>query len=98
MKATFYSGLDNYYTLACTLDDTPFDLNAATDIEIKFADSGVKRSEKPEVFEAAGTNMRLSLGEAGIPAGIHLAHIIVYTTAWPNGMVFGQAEITVEEV
>ena len=42
--------------------------------------------------------MRLSLGEAGIPAGIHLAHIIVYTTAWPNGMVFGQAEITVEEV
>ena len=98
MKATFYSGRDNYYTLACTLDDTPFDLSAATDIEVKFPDGGVKLSEKPEVFEVAGTDMRLSLGEAELPTGIHLAHIIVYTTAWPNGMVFGQAEITVEEV
>lgn len=98
MKATFYTNRDNYYTLSCTLNGSAFSLTAATDIELKHHKGSIKRSVSPAVFEADGGNVRLNLGEAGLEAGTYPTHIIIYTKSWPNGMVWGKADLTVVAV
>ena len=98
MKATFYTNRDNYYTLSCTLNGSTFSLTAATDIELKHHKGSIKRSVSPAVFEADGGNVRLNLGEARLDAGSYSMYIIIYTTSWPNGMVFGETEIVIHSV
>lgn len=98
MNATFYTNRDNYYTLSCALNGSTFSLTAATDIELKHHKGSIKRSTMPAVFEADGGNVRLNLGEAGLDAGTYPTHIIIYTTSWPNGMVWGKADLIVVAV
>ena len=98
MNATFYTNRDNYYTLSCALNGSTFSLTAATDIELKHHKGSIKRSTTPAVFEADGGNVRLNLGEAGLDAGTYPTHIIIYTTSWPNGMVWGKADLIVVAV
>lgn len=98
MKPAFYTGRDNYYTLALTLDGVAYDLTEATDIELKHSKGSIKRSTTPAVFDADGTNVRINLGEADLPSGSYSMYIIIYSLDWPNGMVWGKEDVVVFSV
>ena len=98
MKATFYTNRDNYYTLSCTLNGSTFSLTAATDIELRHSGGSIKRSTSPDVFTTDGQSVRINLGKSDLAAGMYRMHIVIYTAAWPLGMVWGQTEMAVQEV
>ena len=98
MKSIYYIDRDNYYLMSLKLDGNAFDLLSATDIELRHSGGSIKRSTSPDVFTTDGQSVRINLGKSDLAAGMYRMHIVIYTAAWSNGMVFGETEIVIHSV
>ena len=98
MKSIYYIDRDNYYLMSLKLDGNAFNLLSATDIELRHSGGSIKRSTSPDVFTTDGQSVRINLGKSDLAAGLYRMHIVIYTAAWPLGMVWGQTEIVIHSV
>ena len=87
LQIVTYSGRDNMVTLSLGLNGQPWSVAQASKIEIRGARGAVNSVDSPEMFEI-GSELGLRLGSLNWPAGTHLASLIVYTDAWPRGVVW----------
>ena len=87
LQIVTYSGRDNMVTLSLGLNGQPWSVAQALKIEIRGARGAVNSVDSPEMFEI-GSELGLRLGSLNWPTGTHLASLVVYTDAWPRGVVW----------
>ena len=87
LQIVIYSGRDNVVTLSLGLNGQPWSVAQARKIEIRGAPGAVNSVDSLDMFEI-GSELRLRLGSLNWPAGTHLASLVVYTDAWPRGVVW----------
>ena len=87
LQIVTYSGRDNMVPLVLGLNGQPWSVAQASKIEIRGAHGAVNSVDSPDIFEI-GIELGLRLGSLKWPAGVHLASLVVYTEAWPRGVVW----------
>ena len=87
LQIVIYSGRDNMVTLSLGLNGQPWSVAQAMKIEIRGAPGAVNSVDSPEMFEI-GSDLGLRLGSLNWPTGSHMASLVVYTEAWPRGVVW----------
>ena len=87
LQIVIYSGRDNMVTLSLGLNGQPWSVAQAMKIEIRGALGAVNSVDSPEMFEI-GSDLGLRLGSLNWPTGSHMASLVVYTEAWPRGVVW----------
>ena len=87
LQIVTYSGRDNVTMLSLGLNGQSWSVAQASKIEIRGAPGAVNSVDSPDIFEI-GSELGLRLGSLNWPAGTHLASLVVYTDAWPRGVVW----------
>lgn len=87
LQIVIYSGRDNMVALSLGLNGQPWSVAQASKIEIRGAPGAVNSVDSPGIFEI-GSELGLRLGSLNWPAGTHMASLIVYSDAWPRGVVW----------
>ena len=87
LQIVTYPGRDNIVALSLGLNGQPWSVAQASKIEIRGAHGAVNSLDSPDMFEI-GSKLGLRLGSLNWPAGTHLASLVVYTEAWPRGVVW----------
>ena len=88
MQVLTYLNRDNTAKISLSLNGAPWSASQASKIEISTPKGSVDSVSNPAMF-AVADDVTLKLGSAGWPAGAYWARIIVYTDAWPRGVVWG---------
>ena len=100
-----YNGHDNRIDLLLKDDSSgamiPTDLTPATKFELTIDSTtsfdSVANSAYFDTTDAADGKLYLILGDAGISAGIYCAEVTVYDTAYPDGIVWDEFDLTVHD-
>ena len=74
-------------TLSLGLNGQPWSVAQASKIEIRGAPGAVNSVDSPGIFEI-GSEPGLRLGSLNWTAATHMASLIVYSDAWPRGVVW----------
>jgi len=91
---TQYAGRDNIIDLLLKADDVAQDLSSVTKIDL-IAGGVTVSNETGDSFPikwldtGATGKIQLQLGDESIPAGRHMAKIIVYDATYTDGLVWG---------
>lgn len=85
---TIHSGRDNTFTLTFTDNNQPLDFSAVTKVEFILVGVTVDSINNPQAFDYS-TNGQIifSLGQFYTSAHSGDAEIIIYSPAYPNGLV-----------
>ena len=87
MQVLTYLNRDNTAKISLSLNGAPWSASQASKIEISTPKGSVDSVSHPAMF-AVADDVTLKLGSAEWQAGAYWARIIVYTDAWPRGVVW----------
>lgn len=98
LRAKFYSGRANSYLLKLRLNGAVFNSSSITKIAFRWPSGSVDSDNNPSGLSREAGGWRVNLGVVGIPPGIYKMSIIVFSQAWPNGIVWSSPDQTIIEI